>query len=147
MTIDIEPGIYRLTKDMPAIAPDIRKVRDWRAGPVNAGTLFAVLRENFSHVEGAPDCFAMTMHHLDGYSHERVFITARAQEYVAAFERVENPSATEHLQYRGNHGYRGEILNRLCEKYGIGPKDLDAMCAEIEKEIDDQLGEEGKDAL
>lgn len=141
MTIDIEPGIYRLTKDMPAIAPDKRKTRDWRAGPVNAGTLFAVLRENFNHLEreGAPDLFAMTMHHLDGYSHERVFITSQAQEYVAAFERVEKPTATEWLQYTGNHGYRGEILNRLCEKYGIGPKELDAMCADIEKEIDEQL--------
>lgn len=39
---EFQPGSYRLTRDLPAVHPDMRVTRDWRANSMKAGQIFCI---------------------------------------------------------------------------------------------------------
>jgi len=86
--MNLAPGTYRLTKDIPAPMPDKRERHDWRKAPVPAGTLFAIRDESY----WAPGL--LTVARLRGFSTHSLSVSdPRARALLEALEAVdETPS-------------------------------------------------------
>lgn len=133
MSTDLQPGVYRTTRDVPAIAPDKRVKHDWRALPIKAGTLF--LAKEWRYRASEPPCLELVRYGAYGYM--RVISNdPKAAALVASLERIGNPTVTQHLRFRDNETYQGALLNRICAEHGVSLADIDAMCAEIDAKID-----------
>lgn len=137
----LTPGVYRLTKDLPAVTPDTRLKGDWRAAPVKAGTLFAIREEavELGVVGVDPPVRVLTLSALSTYAHQEINLKSRMYTAwilaaTAGLERVEQPTATQWCMYARDIAYARPMLDKLCAKHGIGPEELEAMCAEIDAE-------------
>lgn len=125
---DLEPGIYRLTEDCPAHAPDKRKRDDWRAAPMQAGMLFAI-RNWRGYVDIAK---------LHSYSHESIRLDEAL--FLGKLVRVTEPTARQYLLFRHGRGsYPGAavaILDRLMADGLLTIKAIDRMLAEDDAEAE-----------
>jgi hypothetical protein len=87
-----ESGTFRVTQDLPAVRPDKRKTRDWRAMPIKKGELLAVRYcDVYKRWHIFPD---------GGYEHEAVLLKD-VPDLVRALEPVED---TPSLWLKREHG-------------------------------------------
>lgn len=85
------PGVYRLTKDLPAIDPDKRVRHGWRCMPMKEGTLFAV-RRNISIDD------ALDLAELYGYSHQMFPLRhSKVQSMLEYLEPVQELTPRQYL--------------------------------------------------
>src|SRR6478609_9178254 len=102
---DLAPDVYRLIRDVPAPLKDKRIKHDWRYLPCEKGMSFIVAADMYTHQH---------IHAVRGYNHQSLDIKDSAvAELIAALERVEKPSATQHLKLRWRENSAGTLLNML----------------------------------
>jgi hypothetical protein len=119
---------------MPVHRQDRRVKTDWRCAPVKAGTLFVIRTFELDGNDGAV-IPAYAASPLDAYSHHSIAVTRLNRDVLfASLERVENPTPMQHLMYLEHERKTGELLDRLCVRWGVSNADLTAMCLEIEEE-------------
>lgn len=112
----LEPGTYRLTRDLPALEPDKRKTRDWRAQPMKAGTLFYVARTE-KPSDDVPD-WARDIWDARSYAfkcvRQRNGQTSAISALVSALERVyEWPSTWLDREHRCSPNLASHVLDIL----------------------------------
>lgn len=128
--MDLNPGIYRLMKDLPAIAPDKRQRHDWRAAPMRAGTLFAVRDERYLRDAYTP---LLVLTELHGYAHLCVSLSsdlAAVPALIANLKPVTKPTATEYLAFLGQATAAGDLLDMLLERGLLTTCGIDWLLAE-----------------
>lgn len=95
----MKPGVYRLTKDLPAIDPDKRVRHDWRHMPRKEGTLFAV-RKNISIDD------ALDLAELHGYSHQMFPLRhSKVQSMLEYLEPVQELTPRQYLALEEHGDY------------------------------------------
>jgi hypothetical protein len=119
-SLNLQPGTYRLTKDLPAIKPDKRSTRDWRCQELKAGMMFCVEDNSWElHPElqtnGAK---LLVVFHQNGYSFKNIRVQAGDQnkhvEFLQALERVEE-KPSDWLTRTSNGVWASDVLDRLVE--------------------------------
>lgn len=124
---DLTPGIYRLTRDVPAPLKDKRIKHEWRYLPCEKGMTFLV-QDDPTH--GLREICAVR-----GYYHQSFSVKdSAALELISALERVEHPSAVQHLKMRWRESSAGAVLNTLVEQKRITLEDIDAILELHDKE-------------
>ena len=128
MTAPIEPGTYRLTKDIDATYPDKRKRHDWRARPVRAGTLIVI--ERLVYPESAQA--VVRAYPLGEYSHRGVS-SKEAPELFAALDPVpilETPSQWLEREHRGERTAPA-VLDVLAKRRRHHARSGEACCRHV----------------
>ncbi len=119
-------GVYRVTRDLPALRLDKCVKYDWRALPISTGTLFAVEWESSPFNDART---MLTISRLEGGAH--CYVTARQTELlplIASFERVHALTATQHLQLHHRINYACQLLDALVAKGRLTLEEIDTLC-------------------
>lgn len=126
---DLTPGIYRLTRDVPAPRRDKRIKHEWRYQPCTKGMSFLV--------QDVPSTNRREISAIRGYRHQAFDMKDSAvAELLSALERVERPSATQHLAMRWRENAAEAVLNTLVEQKRITLEDIDAILELHDQEVE-----------
>lgn len=138
---ELEPGVYRLTRNVDAPLKDRRVKYDWRYVDVVAGTLFAVRKRNAWNSRDEPCPYLEVCPLRGAWTHQAFDVRhPQAAALVSAFETADMRTlpASDFLRFIEAENYLEELFDLVVERGKLTLDEFPEMLAECMRRIDEK---------